>query len=75
MPKRVSGSATAIKRRLLTRAETAELLGVSRGTLSRWAAERIGPPFVKMGPTEKASVRYPEDGIEEFLAARTKHPK
>lgn len=66
---------TAAPRRLLTRSEAAELLAVSPGTLSRWAAERIGPPFVKLGPSDKASVRYPADQLDEFIAARTKHPK
>jgi predicted DNA-binding transcriptional regulator AlpA len=65
----------ATSRRLLTRSEAAGLLGVSPGTLSRWAAERIGPPFVKLGPSDKSSVRYPADQLDEFIAVRTKHPK
>lgn len=66
---------TATPRRLLTRSEAAALLAVSPGTLSRWAAERTGPPFVKFGSSEKASVRYPADELEEFIAARIRHPK
>jgi len=70
------GEATQIPpRRLLTREEAATLLAVSPGTLSRWAAERTGPPFVKLGESDKAGVRYPVDGLEKFIAARTKHPK
>lgn len=70
------GEATHVSpRRLLTREEAAALLAVSPGTLSRWAAERMGPPFVKLGPSDKAAVRYPADGLEEFISARTKHPK
>lgn len=68
-------STHAAGRRLLTRAEAAELLAVSPGTLSRWAADRTGPPFVKLGPSDKASVRYPADQLDEFIASRTKHPK
>jgi predicted DNA-binding transcriptional regulator AlpA len=65
----------ASPRRMLTRVEAASFLAVSTGTLSRWAADRTGPPFVKLGTSEKASVRYPADELEAFIAARTKHPK
>jgi predicted DNA-binding transcriptional regulator AlpA len=65
----------AAPRRLLTRGEAAALLAISPGTLSRWAAERSGPPFVKLGESDKASVRYPADELEAFICARTKHPK
>jgi predicted DNA-binding transcriptional regulator AlpA len=75
MPKARISAADSTPRRLLTRSEAAELLAVSPGTLSRWAAERQGPPFVKLGASDKAGVRYPADGLEEFIAARTKHPK
>lgn len=68
-------SATPAVSRLLTRSQAAELLAVSMGTLSRWAAERQGPPFVKLGTSAKASVRYPADELEAFIAARTRHPK
>jgi predicted DNA-binding transcriptional regulator AlpA len=75
MGKSVQVPAHAVPRRLLTRCEAAELLAVSPGTLSRWAAERQGPPFVKLGTSDKAGVRYPADELESFIAARTKHPK
>jgi len=75
MAKRKESSPAATSRRLLTRSEAAELLAVSPGTLSRWAAERMGPPFVKLSPSDKGSVRYPADELDEFIAARTKHPK
>lgn len=66
----------AIARRMLTRGQAAEYLGVSSGTLSRWAAERSdGPPFVKLGDSDKAGVRYPLDGLDEFIDSRMKRPK
>lgn len=65
----------AALRQLLTRAEAARLLAVSPATLSRWAAERQGPPFVKLGSASKAAVRYPADALEEFIAAHTRHEK
>jgi predicted DNA-binding transcriptional regulator AlpA len=64
-----------VKRRLYTRDEAAEILGVSPSTLSRWAAERTGPPFVKLGDHEKSGVRYPEDGMDLFIASRMRNPK
>lgn len=62
-------------RRLLSREEAAEFLGVSCGTLSRWAADRSGPAFVKLGDGEKAGVRYPVDALESFVESRTCRPK
>lgn len=75
MSKQKNAPTVVAPRRLLTRAEAAELLAVSTNTLSRWAAERQGPAFVKLGPSDKASVRYPADELDAFIAARTKHPK
>lgn len=72
---RPKDSTQAAARRLLTRVEAAAMLAVSPGTLSRWAAERQGPPFVKLGISDKASVRYPADELDAFIQARTKHPK
>jgi predicted DNA-binding transcriptional regulator AlpA len=70
-----SGTAVPAARRLITRAEAATYLGVSQATLSRWAADRTGPPFVKLCDSDNGSVRYPTDALEGFVAARTKHPK
>lgn len=75
MPTAKVPTARVTPRRLLTRSEAAEILAVSLGTLSRWAAERIGPPFVKLGAGDKASVRYPADELEDFIASRIRHPK
>lgn len=75
MSKPKTSTPPTASRRLLTRPEAAELLAVSTGTLSRWAAERTGPPFVKLGTSDKASVRYPVDELEQFIAARTRRPK
>lgn len=61
--------------RLLTRAEAAQYLQVSPGTLSRWAAERRGPPFIKLADGAGGAVRYAVDGLEEFVSARTCNPK
>lgn len=62
-------------RRMLTRRQAAEYLGVSCSWLSRQAALRGGPPFVKLGDGPNAAVRYPTDLMDEYIAARTKAPK
>ncbi len=62
-------------RRMLTRIQAAEYLGVSVATMARWAGQRSGPAFVKLGDAETAAVRYREDVLDEFIASRTKSPK
>lgn len=62
-------------RQLMTRAEAAAYLGVSPGTLSRWAAERTGPPFIKLHDGEAGSVRYPSDLLASYCESRIKQPK
>lgn len=62
-------------RRLLTRSQAAEYLGVSSSTLSRWAADRVGPPFLKLHAGEAGSVRYPSDVLAAFLESRIVQPK
>ncbi len=68
-------SAQPIGRQLWTRREAAEYLGVSQATLSRWAADRTGPPFVKLHDGEAGAVRYPSDLMAAFLESRIKQPK
>ena len=64
-----------LNRRLLKRAEAAAYLGVSQATLSRWAADRVGPPFIKLHEGGAGSVRYPSDLLTEFVDSRIKQPK
>lgn len=64
----------AVSKRLLTRIEAAEYLGVSAGTLARWACERTGPAFVKLSHG-KGGVRYPVDHLDDFIERLLKHPK
>jgi hypothetical protein len=71
-----AGEVSAVPRRqLMTRAEAAAYLNVSPGTLSRWAADRTGPPFIKLHDGEAGSVRYPSDLLAAFLESRIKQPK
>jgi len=51
---------------LLTPQETAQILGVSMGTLAQWRSQRRGPPFVKI---EGRLVRYRLADLEAYLAS------
>jgi len=47
--------------------ETARVLNVSRGTLSRWRSEGRGPKFLKLGSEPTAPIRYRPADIKTFL--------
>lgn len=47
----------------LSRAELAQELGVSPGTLTDWQTQRRGPPFVKMG----RRVLYRREAVRRWL--------
>ncbi len=51
---------------LLTIDALANELGVTRRTLERWHAERIGPPRIKFGK----NVRYRAAAVREWLEAQ-----
>ena len=53
--------------RCLTRPEAAEFLGCSISSLERWAAQGIGPQFVKIGPRK---VGYSLRELLAFIEAR-----
>ncbi|HET6203367.1 MAG TPA: helix-turn-helix domain-containing protein [Planctomycetota bacterium] len=52
--------------RLLTVRQVASRLGVRAQTLANWRGRGIGPRYVKLN----YFVRYPEDEVEAFVAAR-----
>ena len=54
--------------RPLTTQETAELLGVSAGTLGQWRFNGKGPRFLKLGH----AVRYEPEEIERFKRRNTR---
>lgn len=60
---------------MLTRAQVAFRLSVSIKALSAWAADRVGPPFVKLGDARNAVVRYPADELALWLDSRRKASK
>jgi excisionase family DNA binding protein len=52
---------------LLTEQQAAEFLKIRVKTLQSWRVRGGGPKFVKVGRL----VRYRDDDLEQFLAART----
>jgi len=60
---------------MLTRGQVAFRLAVSLKTLSVWAADRVGPPFVKLGDARNAIVRYPSDELDAWVDSRRKASK
>jgi predicted DNA-binding transcriptional regulator AlpA len=54
----------------LTSAETAALLGYKNNTLEIKRCQGKGPPFIKLGDTPQAPVRYRRSDVEEWIAAR-----
>ena len=53
---------------LLSDAETAQILGVTRGTLAVWRCTKRYPlPFVRIG----RKIRYDRRHIENFIESRT----
>lgn len=61
---------SCIRPNLLTDDQVAEILGIKPHTLAVWRCKGIGPKFIRIG----RRVRYPEPGINEFLAAHTVLP-
>lgn len=58
---------TFTKIQLLTPQETAELLGISKGTLNLWRCKKRYPlPYVKVG----RAVRYRLEDVLKFIESR-----
>lgn len=53
-----------MERRLMTRAEVAQLLGVEEKTLANWRTRRFGPPGFRVGK----AVRYRPEEVDRWLA-------
>lgn len=52
---------------LLNEFQVAELLGVSVDTIRRWRREGVGVPFVKLGATRRALVRYRPADVADYI--------
>lgn len=60
--------ANAVKR--LKHKETADMIGVTDGTLRIMRCMGRGPKFIKLGPAKQAGVIYLESDVLEWLDAR-----
>ena len=49
---------------MLTTRQVAKILNVSEQTLMIYRAKKIGPRYIR---TETGMIRYPEDGLQEYL--------
>jgi len=54
-----------VARDLLTEAQLADELGRSVRTIQRWRAQRVGPPFIRLG----REIRYRPDAVRDWLLA------
>ena len=52
---------------LMKEREVAEMLRISRQTLSKWRSEDKGPPFIQVG----GSIRYNREAVQRWLDERT----
>ncbi len=52
---------------LMKEREVADLLRISRQTLSKWRSEEKGPAFIQVG----GSIRYSREAVDQWLAERT----
>lgn len=55
---------------LLSRADLARILPVSRRTLDLWAQQGKGPPYMKVGPRR---VAYRTGDVREWLNRQERH--
>jgi excisionase family DNA binding protein len=65
-----SGCSSRVGERLLSIADVADLLGVSRWTLYGWRCRREGPPGLKIG----GRVRYRPDDLEQWIEEHREEP-
>jgi hypothetical protein len=56
---------------LLDNEATAALLSLKPNTLEVWRCKSKGPPFLKLGDTPQAPVRYRRSDVMEWLSRRS----
>lgn len=59
-------------RDVMTQAQLAEYLSVSRSTIALWRNKGKGPKFVRLGGR---TIRYLIDDVREYLASNARHPR
>jgi hypothetical protein len=66
IPKLVSAGDSPAEPMLLTRKETARILGLKEGTLRTWASLGRGPRYRKLHSGPRAGVRYPVAEVRAY---------
>lgn len=56
---------------LLDNEQAADMLGIKPNTLEIWRHRGKGPPFLKLGDTPQAPVRYMRSSVLDWLATRS----
>ena len=56
---------------LLETEQAAKLLGIKKNTLEIWRHRGKGPPFVKLGTSPQAPVRYLRSAVMAWLAQQS----
>ena len=64
-------SATVELDDLLTNEQAATLLGIKPTTLEIWRIKGKSPPFLKLGVTKQAPIRYQRTEVMKWLAERS----
>jgi predicted site-specific integrase-resolvase len=56
---------------MMTVEQVAEVLHVQPKTLYVWRKAGGGPPYTRLGEQPGSAVRYPREGLREYLTHRT----
>jgi hypothetical protein len=64
----------AMAMRLLTEKQVSAITAIPMGTLRRWRCVGDGPPYIKMGASPKARVRYDAVDIYNYVEAGRRFP-
>ncbi len=62
---------TIHKNDLLTNEQAAALIGIKPTTLEIWRIKGKSPPFLKLGTSKQAPVRYQPSAVADWLNQRT----
>lgn len=56
-----------MNKRYLSPRQAAQYLGISTHLLQKWRSQGIGVPYVKLGDTKSAHIRYCIDDLDEYI--------
>lgn len=59
-----------INEKYLSPAKTAKYLGVSVHLLQKWRSQGVGIPYIKLGDTTSAPIRYYLDDLQAYIETK-----